>query len=209
MGKPIIAYSIEAAIATGLFNEIMVSTDNDEIANVAQQYGAKVPFYRSIENSDDFAGTFSVIKEVLNRYDSEGQKFQFGCCIYPTAPLISTKKIHNGLELLTLNSFDTVFAVCQYSYPIQRALKIDAENSQVSLLSQDYAYQRSQDIQTTYHDAGQFYWFKTELLLQKETLFTENSGAIVLNEMEVQDIDTDTDWKLAELKYSLLSPNQY
>jgi N-acylneuraminate cytidylyltransferase len=198
LGKPIIAYSIELAIGSGLFDEVMVSTDDEEIAEIAQGYGAKVPFKRSKDNADDFATTIDVLTEVLNEYDSLNLQFDFGCCIYPTSPLLEKKTLQKGFEKLIKHKFDTVFPVVEYSYPILRSLKI--ENGKVNMNWPEYLESRSQDLPSSYHDAGQFYWFQVSKLLKEKKLFTKNSGAIVLNEECVQDIDTEQDWKIAELK---------
>jgi pseudaminic acid cytidylyltransferase len=202
LGKPIIAYSIETALKSGLFDEVMVSTDNKEIAEVAKRYGAHVPFYRSQKNSDNFATTADVIEEVLNNYMSQGREFKLFCCIYPTAPMITSERIKEGYELLVNNNFDSVFPVTRFGYPIFRALKI--ENSKASMIWPENLNKRSQDLMPAYHDAGQFYWMQAELLLKKKAIFTGNSGVIVLSETEVQDIDNEDDWKVAEMKYKLI-----
>ncbi|MDR0560036.1 MAG: pseudaminic acid cytidylyltransferase [Prevotellaceae bacterium] len=201
-GKPIIAYSIDVALKSELFDEIMVSTDDIEIAETAKKYGAKVPFLRSPETSDDFAGTSDVIVEVLQEYKKKGTEFEIACCIYPAAPFITIETLQKAYNILTENSFDSVFPVCAFSYPIQRALKI--ENRKTLMINPENLNKRSQDLIKTYHDAGQFYWFNVEKFLQKKIIMTDNCGSIVLNELQVQDIDNETDWKLAELKYKLI-----
>ena len=163
MGKPIIAYSIEAALESGLFDEVMVSTDDEEIAMVARQYGAKVPFMRSAE-------TASVLKDAYH--------------------------------LLTENHFDSVFTAVAYSYPVQRGLKI--EDGRIRMVWPEYIQSRSQDLEMIYHDAGQFYISKVEPFYQHKDFWGANTGGIILSELEVQDLDTLTDWKLAEMKYQLL-----
>jgi N-acylneuraminate cytidylyltransferase len=203
-GKPIIAYSIETAIQSGLFDLVMVSTDDNQIEEIAIKYGAKVPFKRSQTNSDDYASTADVIFEVLNEFKAKGREFEFACCIYPTAPFISEKNLIDAYQLMLENNFDTVFPVCQFSYPIQRALEIN--NSKISMVWKENLNKRSQDLQPRYHDAGQFYWLKTNPFLTSKKLFTENSGSIVLDELQVQDIDNETDWKIAELKHTILYP---
>jgi N-acylneuraminate cytidylyltransferase len=202
-GKPIIAYSIEAALNSNLFEEIMVSTDDTEIANAAKKYGAKVPFMRSEENSNDFAGLTDVCIEVVKCYKSLGVNFGTVCCILPTALLMSSKTITTAKEMLDTNDYDCVFPVTEYSYPVQRSLKI--EGGFVKMRWPKNFLKRSQDLEKTYHDAGQFYFIKTKTLLTEKRMFTEKSGAIILNNLEVQDIDTETDWKLAELKYRLMN----
>jgi pseudaminic acid cytidylyltransferase len=203
LGKPIIAYSIEAALKSNLFDEVMVSTDDIEIAEIAKSYGAAVPFLRSKQNSDDFAGTADVIIEVLNQLSAIGKKFNNTCCIYPTAPFISTKTLEEAYKLLIEKKFDSVFPVCSFSYPIQRALQIN--DSKTSMVWPENMSKRSQDLLPMFHDAGQFYWIKTDAFLAENKVITENTGSIILNEMQVQDIDTVTDWELAELKYKILN----
>lgn len=203
LGKPIIAYSIETALQSELFDEVMVSTDDQEIAKIAMQYGAKVPFMRSAANADDYAGTTDVLLEVIQSYNEHGISFAKACCIYPTAPLMTAQRLREAYALFEAQQYDTVFPVVRFSYPIQRALQINAEGT-VSMIQPQYYNTRSQDLMPAYHDAGQFYWFRTERLLQEKKLWTAHSGAIILSETEVQDIDTVEDWKLAELKYQWL-----
>lgn len=207
LGKPIIAYSIETALQSGLFDEVMVSTDDEEIAEVARQYGAKVPFMRSAANSDDYAGTSDVLLEVLETYNQLGINFAIGCCIYPTAPLMTKQRLQEGYELLMRQNYDTVFPVVRFSYPIQRALQLTGAHT-VSMFYPEYYNARSQDLQPAYHDAGQFYWFRTDKFQAEKKLWTANSGAIVLSETEVQDIDNLEDWELAEIKYQWLNKRQ-
>ena len=201
LGKPIIAYSIEAAIRSGLFDEVMVSTDDAEIAEIALKFGATIPFMRSNENANDFATTYEVIEEVLFNYKKLGHLFDKACCIYPCAPFISTIKITEAAR--KLESFDTVFPIVQYGFPIQRALK-KVEKDKISFIMPEYELSRSQDLEASFHDAGQFYWFNIKSVLAKKSMISKNTGCVVLSEMEVQDIDNEIDWKLAELKYKLL-----
>ena len=201
LGKPIIAYSIKAAIDSGLFDEVMVSTDNLEIADIAKKYGAKVPFMRSANNSDDFATTFDVIKEVINYYKDQSIEFDNLCCLYSCAPFVNPKVLLRAYNQLTKKNFDTVFPIIPFSFPIQRALRVN--QGKVSMILEDNLNIRSQDLEKSFHDAGQFYWCKTEQLLKSKRLLTSNTGGVVISELEAQDIDTKTDWKLAELKYQL------
>ena len=201
LGKPIISYSIKAALDSNLFDEVMVSTDDYEIAKIAKQFGAKVPFMRSTKNSNDFASTYDVIEEVINEYKNQGLKFDKICCIYSCAPFISPEILTKALEKLEDKKFDSVFPVLKYSFPIQRALKRDGDK--ITMIVEDNLNIRSQDLEESYHDAGQFYWCKTKQLLKSKKLLTSNTGCVVISELEVQDIDTKTDWKLAELKYQL------
>lgn len=202
LGKPIIAYSIEAALKSGLFSEVMVSTDDPEIKEIAIKYGAKVPFLRSEQTSNDFATTIDVLKEVVSEYKKQDVNYQYICCIYATAPFVSDKKLEKAYNKLIDNAFDSVLPVIKFSFPIQRSFQIKGE-SRLEYHYPEFRNARSQDLEVAYHDAGQFYWMKQELL-QTGSIITDNTGAIIINELEGQDIDDETDWKLAELKYELL-----
>lgn len=203
LGKPIIAYSIEAALKSGLFDEVMVSTDDAEIAEIAIRYGAKVPFLRSEAAANDHATTFDVVQEVLLTYQSLQKKFEYTCCFYSCAPFVTDAKLISGLELLKKNNFDTVFPVMAFGFPIQRALKI-GDTTKIDFFYPEYSLTRSQDLEPSYHDAGQFYWMHTEKCLQQKKIITDNTGSLIISEMEGQDIDTEIDWALAELKFTLL-----
>lgn len=202
LGKPIIAYSIEVAIASGLFDEVMVSTDDYEIAEIAIQYGAKVPFFRSEKTSDDYATTFDVINEVVNEYLKLEQNFDYICCLYACAPFVTGEVINRTFELMCAEDFDTVFPVVEFGFPIQRAFKKEGNRTQFE--NDEMALMRSQDLEKRYHDAGQFYWMQTKKIIDKKKLITNNSGSITISELESQDIDSLTDWKLAEIKYTTL-----
>lgn len=202
LGKPIMAYSIEAALESRLFDEVMVSTEDEQIAEVARKYGAKLTFMRSEKNSDDYAGLADVCIEVLKCYEGLGIYFDSICCILATAPFASAEKISAAKNMLDSGSYSCVFPIVEYGYPIQRSLKI--EGGFVKMICPENLYKRSQDLEKTYHDAGQFYFIKTKVLLTEESMYPEKSGAIILNNLEAQDIDTDTDWKLAELKYKIM-----
>ncbi|MBG6236596.1 N-acylneuraminate cytidylyltransferase [Pedobacter sp. CAN_A7] len=200
LGKPIIAYSIEAAISSGIFDEVMVSTDDEEIAEIARAYGASVPFIRSIHNADDHATTIAVLKEVELEYQKRFRmSYEAICCIYPTAPLLNSQSLIEGYKLLIEKELDTVFPVTAFSYPIWRALEI--QDGRTQMIWPEHQSSRSQDFKAAYHDAGQWYWYKPRLITG--SLFTNNTGSIVLPEEEVQDIDCLSDWVLAELKYKL------
>ncbi|WP_431126947.1 pseudaminic acid cytidylyltransferase [Flagellimonas flava] len=192
LGKPIIAYSIKAALDSNLFDEVIVSTDSNEIGDIAKKHGATVPFMRSDKNSDDFATLADVMEEVLQPYKD---KYTYACCILPTAPLIKAQNIDLALKVLIENSFDSVRPISKFSYPIQRAIRISSDN-RISFMNPEFFNHRSQDLEAAYHDAGQFYWMKVESGLK-----SENKGAIIIDEREVQDIDYNEDWLLAELKY--------
>ena len=202
MGKPIIAYSIEAALNSELFEEVMVSTEDEEIVRVAKQYGAKVPFLRSKKNSDDFATTVDVLLEVLEEYKAIGRHFENVCCIYPTAPFVTGAKLIKAHAKLSDTNVDSVFPVIPYSYPIQRSLKI--KKNSVEFFFPEFENARSQDLEKAYHDAGQFYFLHSRSFLESKTIFSDNARAICVNELEAQDIDNETDWKLAELKFNLI-----
>lgn len=205
LGKPIIAYSIEAAIKSNLFDEVMVSTDDEEIQEIAKKYGAKVPYLRSEKNSDDFATTFEVIDEVISYYKGQNREFENTCCLYPTAPFITSKRLIDANELLLKNEIEAIFTIVQYSYPIQRSLWLN-EKGDIKMNWEENIKKRSQDLKINFHDAGQFYFYNTESYLSKNGVFNLKSKPIVLSELEVQDIDNEIDWKLAELKYKLNKP---
>ena len=203
LGKPIIAYSIEAALKSDLFDEVMVSTDDPKIKKIAVKYGAKVPFSRSKKNSDDYANTYDVLEEVLNEYKKHQIKFDYVCCLYACAPFVTSIKLIEGLNVLKSNNFDTVFPVMSFSFPIQRALTKD-KNNKISFINPEYSLTRSQDLEESYHDTGQFYWLNSSVLLSNKKLISTNSGCIIISEIEGQDIDNPSDWHLAELKYEIL-----
>lgn len=198
-GKPMLAWSVEAAMESGLFDTVMVSTDSEEIAAVARAAGASVPFLRSAETADDHAILLDVMAEVVRRYDAEGQRFERLCCILPTAPLLQASTLRHALALMDEGGFDTVFPVVAFGSPIQRALRRDAAGRTEMRQPEHYA-SRSQDLEPAYHDAGQFYWMTREVCLSKQPMFAGRAGSFVIDEMEAQDIDTLSDWRLAELK---------
>ena len=200
LGKPIIAYSIEAALKSGLFDEVMVSTDDEQIAEIAKQYGASVPFMRSAETANDFATTRDVLKEVVSEYQKLEQKFDTICCIYATAPLITAEDIADAFKTLSDSDFACVYPVVQFSYPIWRCLDV-AEDGSMKRHWPEYENSRSQDLPKEYHDSGTFYWHR----IADGKIAEGKLGTIIMPEERVQDIDTETDWKLAELKYQLLS----
>ncbi|WP_276373596.1 pseudaminic acid cytidylyltransferase [Chryseolinea sp. H1M3-3] len=202
-GKPVIAYSIEAALNSNLFSEVMVSTEDKDIAEISIMYGAKVPFFRSEKNADDFAGSGDVVFEVLRQYEKIGQVFDNCCCIYATAPLISKNRLTEGYKLLIESNFDVVFPVGRYSSPIWRSYKMN-EVGRVEMNFPEHEKIRSQDLPISYYDAGQFYWFRINdfLALENKNTFGVSKGAILLPDYEVQDIDNLDDWHLAEVKFS-------
>ena len=201
MGKPIIAYSIEAALKSNLFDEVMVSTDSEEFAEIAKKYGAHVPFLRSEKTANDYASTEDVIFEVLDKYKDMGQFYDVFCCLYSTAPFVSETNLKIAYEKLN-NEIDSSFSVVEYSYPIQRSLLL--EGKRIRMISPEYSDTRSQDLDKRYHDAGQFYFSKVDAFYKYESLWGPNTEPLILSELEVQDLDTMVDWKLAEMKYELL-----
>lgn len=202
-GKPILCYSIEAAKKANVFDEIMVSTEDAEIAQVAKKAGASVPFFRSADTSGDYASTDDVIMEVLKSYQKINQEFDAFCCIYPTAPFLSGERLRSAMELLA--EADSIMPVVPFSYPPQRGLVINQKGF-VERQFPEYATVRSQDLLKIYHDCGQFYACRTDAFLKAGTTDVERLLPLILNEMEVQDIDTIEDWKMAEIKYKLLHP---
>lgn len=200
-GKPILCYSIEAAGKAGVFDEIMVSTDDEEIARIARKAGASVPFFRSSQTAGDFASTDDVIMEVLKSYRQMEQEFASFCCIYPTAPFLSGERLRMAMELL--EEADSVMPVVPFSYPPQRGL-IPDQNGYIRRQFPQYAQTRSQDLPKIYHDCGQFYACRTEAFFREGTTDVPRLLPLVLTQMEVQDIDTMEDWQLAELKYQVL-----
>ena len=199
LGKPIIAYSIETALQSGMFSEVMVSTDDKEIAQIAIKFGATVPFFRSEENSNDFAILNDVFEEVVNQYKKNGKEFDNYCLILPTSPLITESNLKKTFEILKKKNFDSVRPIVRFSYPIQRASKMN-DDGKVEMFYPEHFKTRSQDLEPAFHDAGQFYWINTN-----KTMLHTNKGALEIDEILVQDIDNETDWKLAELKYKLLN----
>ena len=181
----------------------MVSTDSDEIAEIARKYGANVPFMRSEATSGDFATTSDVLLEVLDQYEKLGHTYTYMCCIYPTAPFVTGEKLKEGLDLLKKHNALEAMPVVQFSYPPQRAFVINSDN-QMEYKEKQYITARSQDLRKEYHDAGQFYFYNISQYLKINGKIETGIVPIIVSEMEVQDIDNEDDWKLAELKYSLL-----
>lgn len=200
MGKPIIAYSIEAAIECGCFDEVMVSTDDEEIAAIAKKYGAEVPFFRSASTSDDFSTTADVLKEVIQKYSEMGEQYDVLCCIYPTAPFVTADKLKLAVETMKREKTDSLIPIVQYSFPPQRAVVL--REGKVCYQYPEFEKSRSQDLEPIYHDCGQFYLCKTDVLIKQNSVISKNASGLVVSEEEVQDIDNMSDWKLAELKYS-------
>lgn len=203
INKPIIAYSISAALRSKLFDEVMVSTDDKEIAQKALEYGAKIPFFRSKKNSDDKATSAEVVLEVLQSYEKLGERFEYVCCIYPTAPFITAEVLQATHSTLVGLHVDAVIPVVKFSYPIQRSLKMSS-NNYVSLMYPSYINTRSQNLESAYHDAGQFYWLRVASFLKQRKLFMNKTIGYRISELLVRDIDTQEDWNIAEEKYRAL-----
>ena len=202
MGKPIMAYSIEAALNSELFDEVMVSTDDEEFADVAKKYGASVPFLRSEATANDYATTVDVLLEVIETYKKRGMVFDTICCLYSTAPFVTYERLKEAYSKLSDN-VDACFTMVEYSYPIQRSLRINNDGL-VEMKYPEHLKSRTQDLEKVYHDAGQFYFVKTKTLIEEKTVWCKHTAPLVLSELEVQDLDTLTDWQLAEMKYKLL-----
>jgi N-acylneuraminate cytidylyltransferase len=202
-GKPLIAYSIQAALKTKLFSSIIVSTDSMEVANIAITYGAEVPFIRPAELADDFTGTDAVMLHALNYLIDHGADIQYVCCIYATAPFINSAYIKKGFDLLKKKNATSAFTVTTYPYPIYRSLKI-SEDGHLHMIWPDYMNVRSQDLSEAYHDAGQFYWADAQKYMSEKNFFSKDAVPVVLPRHLVQDIDTDEDWQRAEAMYKVL-----
>jgi len=203
-GKPIIAYSIEAALGAGIFDEVMVSTDSEEIAQIAKQYGAKVPFMRSEATSNDYATTADVLMEVLDRYHALGRSFNVFACIYPTAPFLTGQHLAEAFSLI--READAVVPVVKFSFPPQRAFVI--RDGKLGFQYPQYERSRSQDLEPIYHDCGQFYICRCEEFIKKHTLILDNTVPYILPEEVVQDIDTMSDWEIAEAKFAVFQKNE-
>lgn len=203
-GKPIIAYSIEAALTSGVFEEVMVSTDSEEIAEIALKYGASVPFMRSADTSGDYSTTEDVIIEVVNNYKNTGKEFKYACCLYPTAPFVTAKLINDAMRIMQADNPAAVIPVVQFSYPPQRCLIID-DNGFAKFKYPEYTTTRSQDLEKQYHDVGQFYIYNIEKLIALNGIISDDFKPIIISELNAQDIDTEEDWKLAELKYKFIN----
>ena len=202
LGKPIIAYSIEAALKSGIFDEVMVSTDDEEIAEIVRKYGASVPFLRSEKTSNDFATTADVLAEVIEKYKELGRSFDSFTCIYPTAPFVTAEKLKNAKEAFDKEDADSLVPVVRFSFPPQRGFV--CRDSFIKFQYPEYALKRSQDLEPIYHDCGQFYMLKTSAFLEKKTMVMDRTVPFIVPETEVQDIDTESDWIIAEQKYRML-----
>jgi len=199
-GKPIISYSIEAAKASGIFDRIIVSTDSEDIADVARSAGAEVPFARPSELSDDHTPTAPVLEHAVKWLESKGCISKYLCCIYPTAPFVRSEDLIRGYELLIEDSVSSVFSVTEFEFTIFRGLKINDEGF-IEMFWSEHELTRSQDLPQAYHDAGQFYWLDSEKFLENKKLYAKDAKPIILPRVLVQDIDTLEDWETAEIMY--------
>lgn len=202
LGKPILCYSIEAALGSGLFEEVMVSTDDEEIASIAREAGAKVPFMRSEKTANDYATTDDVLLEVLEEYEKRGQKFEYMACIYPTAPFVTGEKLETAMKLIVEKNGEGVMPVVSFSFPPQRGMAI--RNGNLEYCYPENAAKRSQDLETMYHDCGQFYIYDVEKYLACKGDLPNGYIPLEVPELEVQDIDNISDWILAEMKYKMM-----
>lgn len=196
-GKPMIVWSIEAALKSACFDQVIVSTDDAEIAEIAVAYGATVPFMRPVELSDDYTGTIPVISHAIDWFDKQGQAAKQVCCLYATAPFVRPEDIQKGHVALSETDSDYVFSITSYAFPIQRAISL-TEEGRVTMFNPEYYNTRSQDLKEAYHDAGQFYWGRAQAWLEGKAIFSSNSSPVILPRYRVQDIDTLEDWLRAE-----------
>lgn len=206
LGKPIICYSIEAALASGLFDEVMVSTDDEEIAQIAEKAGASVPFMRSEKTANDYATTDDVLMEVLEEYEKRGKTFTYMACIYPTAPFVTARKLQDAMQVLKENQASGVMPVVRFSFPPQRGMAI--RNGRLDYCYPENAMKRSQDLEPMYHDCGQFYVYDVEKYRACRGDLPDGYFPIEVPETEVQDIDNLSDWKLAEIKYEMMGKSK-
>ncbi|MCJ8339786.1 MAG: pseudaminic acid cytidylyltransferase [Pseudomonadales bacterium] len=200
-GKPMIAYSIEAAITSGCFDRIIVSTDDQEIAEIAKKYGAEIPFLRPAAVSGDFATTVEVIQHATTELQLKDNDIL--CCLYATAPFVTADALLAGLELLKSDKLDYVFSATEFSFPIQRAFRLSGEG-RVEMFQPEFFKTRSQDLECAYHDAGQFYWGNSATFSAGKAFFSDQSKPILIPASRVQDIDTPADWERAELIFKLI-----
>ncbi len=195
-GKPMIAWSIEAALQSGCFDEVIVSTDDAEIADVARQWGAGVPFMRPAALADDYTGTIPVVRHAIEWFRATGRSPEQVCCIYATAPFVRAEDLSSGFDVMERSGADYAFSVTSYPFPIQRAIRITAEQ-RVEMLNPEHFNTRSQDLEEAFHDAGQFYWGRSAAWVAGKLLFSHDAAPVLLPRHRVQDIDTAEDWERA------------
>ena len=202
LGRPIIEYSIEAALQSGIFDEVMVSTDDEEIARIAEKAGAKVPFFRSKEAADDMATTARVLEEVITSYAEIGEHFDALCCIYPTAPFVTAQAIQTAMEMLEKEQADACIPIVKFSFPPQRCVVV--QEGRLTPKWPENMNMRSQDLEPFYHDCGQFYCLNVTSFMAQKVLWMKDVVPYIQDELNVQDIDTLKDWEIAEMKYRIL-----
>ena len=203
MGKPMLAYAIQAALDSKIFDEVMVSTDDNEIAEIAKKYGANVPFMRSEKTANDYATTSDVLNEVIDEYKKLGKTFDELCCIYPCVPFLKgeiLKKAYNNFKSSNSNS---LMPVVKFSFPIQRAVKLN-QQGYIEFREPEHLSTRTQDLEPTFHDVGMFYFVKTESFKKYNAIITDKTAMYEMNEYAIQDIDTIEDWKMAKIKYKII-----
>ena len=192
-GRPVIYYAISNALNSGLFDEVMVSTDDDEIARISIELGAKVPFFRSKETADDDASTADVIIEVLKKYKDLNIYFDNVCCIYPVTPLLPCSKLNTSFDKFISNNYNSLITIKKYSHPIQRAFSL--KENKIEINDEEYFASKTQDLESNYFDAGQFYWLNIDYFFKNKKMISDNTGYIELHEFESEDIDNDRDWR--------------
>ena len=206
-GKPMIVWSIEAAVASECFDSVIVSTDDEEIAEVAQAHGAWVPFMRPKNLSDDYTGTTDVVKHAAEWLIAEGYESNCICCVYATAPFIQPEDIRRGKALLEDTDSDYAFTATTYAFPVQRALKVDAQGL-VSMFHPEHFTTRSQDLTEAWHDAGQFYWGRLDAWVKRRPIFSSSARIVELPRHQVQDVDTQEDWTRAEWLFKAMKSSE-
>ncbi len=202
-GKPMLVWALEAALNSGCFDRVIVSTDDEEIAGVARDCGADVPFLRPVELSDDYTGTIPVVAHAIRALRAQGVSPDLVCCIYATAPFLTGEDLNAGLKGLMQSGADYAFSVTRYEFPIQRAIRITG-SERIEMFYPEHFNTRSQDLEVAYHDAAQFYWGRVDAWLSEKIIFSEDATPVVLPGYRVQDIDTPEDWDIAELKFMAL-----
>ncbi|MHA6476594.1 pseudaminic acid cytidylyltransferase [Stutzerimonas sp. KH-1] len=203
-GKPMIAWSIEAALQSGCFDQVVVSTDDAEIAEVARQHGADVPFTRPAELSDDYTGTVPVIRHAIEWFTQQGRTVEQVCCLYATAPFVTAQDLNRGMQVLQGDDCDYAFSMTSYAFPIQRAIRINGQG-RVEMFNPEHFNTRSQDLEEAFHDAGQFYWGRADAWLQGKQIFSPDALPVLLPRHRVQDIDTPEDWARAEWLFKAMT----
>jgi N-acylneuraminate cytidylyltransferase len=203
-GKPMIVWSIDAALDSGCFDRIIVSTDDEEIAAIASKAGADVPFMRPANLSDDYTGTIPVVAHAISWMQEHADAVDSVCCIYATAPFVRAEDIRRGQSVLEAGGADYAFSVTSFPFPIQRAIRLKAEE-RVEMFWPEHFASRSQDLEEAFHDAGQFYWGRSAAWLAGRPFFSPHAAAVMLPRHRVQDIDTPEDWQRAELMFTALN----